>query len=220
MKTQFAVSLSFMILAGVSIALVVAWSLYQLSKGRDMSLKSRALTLCVLSVGLVFSGLKFAQASFVLAKTGAGKVTGVGRELISTSVEVGSVGVLEGVGRAMEFYEEKWGAKEREALSGLEIAVESVGIKEEAGGQNLVAMLRIQNNGKEAVNLNKLLRKQQVLVKSTSGLCFPIAELQYQEGQLPAGVASGRELKVKVPEGVELVAIVTPFQEVPLGLGE
>ena len=220
MKTQFAISLSLLIIGGMAIAALVAWTLYQLSKGRDLSLKSRALTICVLSVGLVISGLKFAQASWVLAQTGAGKVKDVGQELVSTNVEVGSIGVLEGVGRAREFYEGKWGAKEKEALAQLVFGVESVETQVDSGQGFLVVMLRIQNNGDSKVDLNTLLRKQHIVVKSTTGLCFPISQLEYKESHLPPGIVSGRQLKIQVPGDVELASLVTPSQEVPLVEGE
>lgn len=206
----------FVSVAGLFLAITVATALLRRMRGkagRDRLVVAKVLfCLAVLGVG----GYYLAVYSYHLLTDTAAKAVEVGKNVIARGVELGSTGVLEGIGKTADHFKEKWRTEALEQVKRLDIGIVEAVTEDTDAGRMLKVMLSIRNNNDQGVDFNELLSNQHLLVKDSKGLCFPIDGIEHKDGTLPPGVKSGRQIEIRLPAGIDPTHLVAPHCQLPL----
>ena len=215
MVLRFAISLAFVLTAGVFLAVTVGTALVRRMRGRAgrgrLVVAKAMFCLAVLGVG----GYHLAVSSYHLLTDTAAKVKDVGKHA-ARIVNLGSTDVLEELGRTADHFKEKWKAEALERVKRLDIAVIEAVTEDTDAGRMLKVMLSVKNNNDQAVDFNELLSGQHLLLKDSKGLCFPIDGVEHKDTLLPPGILSGRQIEIRLPPGIDPTHLIGPNYELPL----
>ncbi len=114
------------IISGIITFLLIVFTIYWVIKTVKKKLEGNkinilpffGLTICTLIAGVfcIYSILSFLNDN-------RGKIANMGQEAISNTVEYTSVAVLEGLGKTVDHFENKWDKKRLDALGNLKVSI-------------------------------------------------------------------------------------------------
>jgi hypothetical protein len=212
MKTQFIVSLLGIIVAGLVLFLVVGRFLLRKHKSKPVSMPANIVLCFIICAAGLFSGYKFLEASFDLAIRATDKAA----QLITATVNFGTVSVLEGFGKSADHFKEKWRQETLSRVKSLEFSVVSCTDTKSGDHSVMHLVLGIKNTCDRAVDFNHIVEQQHILLKDAKGMCYPLDSVKYKNSTLPAGLTSVRKIDITLPKGIAPTILLTPNQEVLL----
>lgn len=215
--TQFAVSLTVVLVAGLFLVITVWQAVARKLRERPVAARALAVkALCGMAV-LSVAGFFLALSSYRLVTRTVPKVVDAGRKLIAETVSFGTTSILEGFGKSYDRFEAKWDAETLKQTRRLDITIANSAIEKTGDGQALKMTLHIKNNNPGAIDFNDVLLRQHLLIKDAKGLCFPIDRTERDDAKLPPGVLSRRGISINLPGDIVPTHLVSPGGELSLG---